>query len=119
MRSSLHTEPFLTRQRFAGSSAQKGAPTGTSSSDSSSSSGSSLSDLAQECLDAHNSFRKTHHANPLSWNTTLETAAQKWADHCVWEHSGGKVGPYGENLFAVSPVTQTQPLNATSGIGSW
>ncbi|KWU43283.1 PR-1-like protein [Rhodotorula sp. JG-1b] len=60
--------------------------------------GDSTDPFVRDCLSEHNTFRGTHHAEPLVWNTTIQTAAQKWADHCVWEHSGGKVGPYGENL---------------------
>ncbi|GAA5991891.1 hypothetical protein JCM10908_002257 [Rhodotorula pacifica] len=98
--------------------------TGTSSSPSPTSGGSSDSSssndpMIRDCLAAHNDFRATHHADALVWNTTLQAAAQKWADHCEWEHSGGKVGPYGENLFAVAPIKQTTPLDSKGGIKSW
>ncbi|KAG0658290.1 hypothetical protein C6P46_005841 [Rhodotorula mucilaginosa] len=81
--------------------------------------GDSKDPFVQDCLSEHNTFRATHHADPLVWNTTIQAAAQKWADHCVWEHSGGKVGPYGENLYALAPITQTQPLDAKAGIKAW
>ncbi|KAM5541317.1 hypothetical protein V8D89_004871 [Ganoderma adspersum] len=51
-------------------------------------------------LNAHNSFRAQHGAAPLAWNDTLASAAQSWVDKCVFQHSGGAVGPYGENLAA-------------------
>ncbi|GAA5870932.1 hypothetical protein JCM3774_003484 [Rhodotorula dairenensis] len=90
----------------------KPAPTSSSEED-------SKDPFVRKCLEEHNTFRATHHADPLIWNTTLQAAAQKWADHCVWEHSGGKVGPYGENLYAIAPVTQTQPLDPKRGIKGW
>jgi uncharacterized protein YkwD len=54
----------------------------------------------QEYLDAHNSIRAQHNAVPLAWNQTLSDAAASWAARCVFEHSGGKLGPFGENLAA-------------------
>ncbi|KAJ8294754.1 Repressed by EFG1 protein 1 [Rhodotorula toruloides] len=84
-----------------------------------SSSGGSTDPFASACLAAHNDFRATHHADPLTWNDTLAAAAEKWTKNCVWEHSGGKVGPYGENLFMVGPVDQNAQLDPKPGIGSW
>lgn len=52
----------------------------------------------QGYLDAHNSFRSQHGASDLVWSDTLASAAQQWADRCQFVHSGGTVGPYGENL---------------------
>ncbi|KAG6900055.1 hypothetical protein C0993_003541 [Termitomyces sp. T159_Od127] len=53
-------------------------------------------------LCSHNKVRAEHGADPLIWNTTLASAAQTWADGCVFQHSGGSLGPYGapENLAA-------------------
>jgi len=61
----------------------------------------SQSDI-QAYLDAHNTLRAKHHADALTWSSTLASAAATWAKRCVFEHSGGKVGPYGENLAAGS-----------------
>jgi len=36
----------------------------------------------------------------LTWSNTAAAAAQKWADNCVFQHSGGTLGPFGENLAA-------------------
>lgn len=44
-----------------------------------------------EALDTHNTFRKTHHVDELTWNDTLAASAVKWAANCVFEHSGGKL----------------------------
>jgi hypothetical protein len=46
-------------------------------------------------LDGHNTVRAQHGAAPLTWNTDLANAALKWANGCVFEHSGGSLGPYG------------------------
>jgi uncharacterized protein YkwD len=58
--------------------------------------------------------RAQHGASPLSWDNTLEAAAQKWANNCVFEHSGGKLGPFGENLAA-----GTVSLVIIQGIVGW
>jgi len=51
-------------------------------------------------LKAHNDFRAKHGARPLTWDNTLSQKAQSWANRCVFKHSGGTLGPYGENLAA-------------------
>jgi len=51
-------------------------------------------------LSAHNVVRAQHGANPLSWSDDLAAKAQQWANGCVFQHSGGSLGPYGENLAA-------------------
>ncbi|KAG6873666.1 hypothetical protein C0995_012600 [Termitomyces sp. Mi166 len=51
-------------------------------------------------LSSHNTVRAQHGAAPLAWNNTLASKAQTWANRCVFEHSGGSLGPYGENLAA-------------------
>jgi len=51
-------------------------------------------------LSAHNSVRLQHGASPLTWSSTLASAAQQWVDGCKFQHSGGSLGPYGENLAA-------------------
>ncbi|KAM5541310.1 hypothetical protein V8D89_004864 [Ganoderma adspersum] len=51
-------------------------------------------------LAAHNSFRAKHGAAAFKWNNTLAAAAQKEVNRCIFKHSGGIFGPYGENLAA-------------------
>ncbi|KAI0322086.1 CAP domain-containing protein, partial [Amylostereum chailletii] len=51
-------------------------------------------------LAAHNTFRALHGANPLSWSDNLASKAQEWANNCVFQHSGGSLGAFGENLSA-------------------
>ncbi|PIL30253.1 transporter [Ganoderma sinense ZZ0214-1] len=65
-------------------------------------------------LTAHNSVRAQHGAAALTWNETLAGAAQSWVNKCVFKHSGGSLGPYGENLAA---GTGTYPI--TSAVKSW
>ncbi|KAH9946689.1 CAP domain-containing protein [Amylocystis lapponica] len=78
----------------APSPSQSAAPT-----DPPSSGGTSQSDIDQYLSD-HNSFRAQHGAAALTWSNDLATAAQKWANGCQFKHSGGTLGPYGENLAA-------------------
>ncbi|KAI0735246.1 CAP domain-containing protein [Earliella scabrosa] len=51
-------------------------------------------------LQAHNSVRSQHGAAALSWSDDLAAKAQEWANNCVFQHSGGKLGKFGENLAA-------------------
>ncbi|TFL07388.1 PR-1-like protein [Pterulicium gracile] len=66
-----------------------------------------------EYLAGHNDVRPRHNAVPLQWSNTLAEAAQKWADRCQFQHSGGAVGPYGENLYAATGGSP--PRAATDG----
>jgi len=59
----------------------------------------SVSDINQY-LSAHNTVRAQHGAVNLIWNNTLASAGQQWANGCKFKHSGGSLGPYGENLAA-------------------
>ncbi|KAJ7130070.1 PR-1-like protein [Mycena crocata] len=54
----------------------------------------------QAYLDAHNSIRAKHGAKPLVWDNNAAEKAQQWADLCKNQHSGGTLGPLGENLAA-------------------
>ncbi|PYI03825.1 PR-1-like protein [Aspergillus sclerotiicarbonarius CBS 121057] len=55
-------------------------------------------------LNVSNTYRSAHNATNLTWNTTLTTYAQSWAEQCKWQHSHG---PYGENLAFGYPNTST------------
>ncbi|GAA5930888.1 uncharacterized protein JCM15063_002487 [Sporobolomyces koalae] len=61
--------------------------------------GSDVRDLA---LTEHNRFRALHNAPALTWSQPLADAAYKWGSRCVFQHSQGAVGPYGENLAATA-----------------
>ncbi|KAG7085363.1 hypothetical protein E1B28_002926 [Marasmius oreades] len=71
-------------------------------------------DANSDILNAHNSFRAQHGAAALQWSNTLAAAAQKWVDKCQFQHSGGAVGPYGENLAA-----GTGGFNGVAGVKLW
>ncbi|RDX50221.1 PR-1-like protein [Lentinus brumalis] len=51
-------------------------------------------------LKGHNTVRAQHGAAALTWDENLAAKAQQWANGCVFQHSGGSLGPYGENLAA-------------------
>lgn len=65
-------------------------------------------------VDAGLTFIEFLGANPLNWNATLVAAAQKWANGCQFKHSGGTLGPYGENLAALSGTN-----TISAGIKLW
>ncbi|KAJ7060793.1 CAP domain-containing protein [Mycena amicta] len=65
-------------------------------------------------LNAHNTVRAQHGAAPLTWSNNLAAAAQKWANNCQFKHSGGTLGPFGENLAAGSGQFSIQ-----QGVKSW
>ncbi|KLO11772.1 PR-1-like protein [Schizopora paradoxa] len=71
------------------------------------------SDIMQ-MLTLHNNLRATHGANPLSWDNNLASKAQQWANGCVFQHSGGTLGPFGENLAA-----GTGSFSVTSAFNAW
>lgn len=51
-------------------------------------------------LQLHNSIRSQHGAVALTWSDSLAGTGKGWADKCVFKHSGGTLGPFGENLAA-------------------
>ena len=85
-------------------------PTTISSSAAASSSSVTNSDQ-QAYLDAHNTVRALHGADPLTWSDNLESVAQSWANGCVFEHSDSQ---YGENLAA-----GTGDFTIASAVGLW
>jgi len=75
---------------------------------------SSTGSAAQMYLATHNHVRSAHAASPLTWSNTLANAAQTWANRCQTVHSGGSVGPYGENLAWGTPG-----FNQTGAVNFW
>jgi len=51
-------------------------------------------------LEFHNTIRAKHGATPLTWSNEAAGKAQQWANNCQFHHSGGSLGPFGENLAA-------------------
>ncbi|KAJ7502497.1 CAP domain-containing protein [Mycena galericulata] len=87
-------------------------PTSTSSSGSGSGSGSSGDSATYVSI--HNTERAKYGASPLVWNNTLAAAAQKWANECKGAHSGGTLGPFGENL-----AWGTGDFTIADGLQAW
>ncbi|KAJ2914240.1 hypothetical protein MD484_g6174, partial [Candolleomyces efflorescens] len=87
----------VTTQRPATTAAQ---PVTTSAPSNGGSTGSTSGGDIADYLAGHNTIRRNHGASDLTWSDELASAAQKWANNCQWKHSGGAVGPYGENLAA-------------------
>lgn len=69
----------------------------------------------QAYLSAHNAVRAQHGAAALSWSDNLASKAQKWANGCKFEHSGGSLGPFGENLAAGTGSA----YNIAAAVKSW
>jgi len=86
----------------------------TVSSSSGNGSGASDSDV-QTYLAAHNTVRAQHGASPLTWSNDAASKAQEWANNCQFKHSGGSLGPFGENLAAGTGSGYT----IDSAITSW
>ncbi|CDR87748.1 related to PRY1-strong similarity to the plant PR-1 class of pathogen related proteins [Sporisorium scitamineum] len=80
------------------SSATSTKATSTPASASTSSTGTTLSSFEQTMLSMHNADRAKHSASPLTWDTTLASAAAKWASGCKWQHTPNN--PYGQNIAA-------------------
>ncbi|BGP50609.1 hypothetical protein JCM10450v2_006528 [Rhodotorula kratochvilovae] len=100
---------------IATQSAQLPATTSTSAA----APGSTLgADIRAAVLNEHNTFRAQHAAPPLVWDQALADSAASWANRCVFQHSQGAVGPYGENL-AASAGSGVTVQTAISGIKAW
>lgn len=77
------------------------------------------SNLEREFLDAHNKYRRTHGAPPLTLSRDLCSSAQKWADHLLsiktLQHSSTN---HGENLY-YSCSSAPKKLNGNDAVDSW
>ncbi|KAG6842509.1 hypothetical protein C0991_000035 [Blastosporella zonata] len=91
------------------------AAASTAFASSSSASDSTSSSDIQAYLSGHNTVRAQHGAVALTWSDDLASAAQSWANKCVFEHSGGSLGPYGENIAAGTGSS----YNIQTAIKSW
>ncbi|XP_067431491.1 GLI pathogenesis-related 2 [Thunnus thynnus] len=78
----------------------------------------------QEFLETHNAYRAKHGAQPLTYNSELNAAAQKWADHLLqigsMKHSKTEDSEMkdGENI---SQMSSSAPLKLTGkeAVESW
>lgn len=75
--------------------------------------------LEKEFLDAHNKYRRTHGAPPLTLSRDLCNSAQVWADHLLsirtLQHSSTD---HGENLY-YSYSSAPKKLNGIDAVDSW
>ncbi|GAX42881.1 SCP-like extracellular [Tolypothrix sp. NIES-4075] len=80
-------------------------------------SGPSGGGMAQEILNAHNSYRSQVGVPPLTWSNTLASQAQEWANYLSsnrkFEHSG--TSGQGENLW----MGTSHRFSFTQMVGSW
>ncbi|KAJ7786011.1 CAP domain-containing protein, partial [Mycena metata] len=87
----------------------------SSSSSGSGSNGSRASNSdVQTYLQTHNSIRSQHGAVSVTWSNAAAEKAQEWADECKNQHSGGTLGPLGENLAA-----GTGSFSITDAVKAW
>jgi pathogenesis-related protein 1 len=76
---------------------------------------------ALSALQTHNCARKTvtPAASPaiaiLTWNSTVATAAQTWANECMFAH--GDLGGFGQNIYAAAGFTPTVSDAAVAWVG--
>ncbi|KAJ7666406.1 CAP domain-containing protein, partial [Mycena rosella] len=68
----------------------------------------------QTYLSTHNTIRSQHGAVPVTWSNAAAVKAQQWADECKNQHSGGTLGPLGENLAA-----GTGSFSITNAVKAW
>ncbi|SJL05989.1 uncharacterized protein ARMOST_09325 [Armillaria ostoyae] len=98
--STTTTKTAIESQTLVESESERTATaTATSSASASSSSSSASSSDIDAWLTAHNTVRKDHGANNLTWSDEVASTAQAYADQCNFEHSGTS---YGENLAEAS-----------------
>lgn len=64
----------------------------------------------QAMLDMHNTFRKHHQAQPLSWSAELAVGAAAQAATCTFSVDSSNVN--GVNIFATSTSSTARALNA-------
>lgn len=73
--------------------------------------------LYQEVLAIHNEKRAKHHAGPLTWDTTVAVAADRWASNCVFRHESNS--PYGENLYMSSNPSMDHKTALKDAVSRW
>jgi len=102
-----------TTANTSGTSANTNTNTGSSSSGGDNGSRASDADV-QTYLSTHNTIRSQHGAVPVTWSNAAAVKAQQWADECKNQHSGGTLGPLGENLAA-----GTGSFSITNAVKAW
>ncbi|MED6240884.1 hypothetical protein ATANTOWER_030261 [Ataeniobius toweri] len=73
----------------------------------------------KEFLESHNSYRALHHAPPLTFNSKLTAAAQKWADECLKKRRlGHSDSEDGENVYYMQSQKPIK-LTGKEAVDSW
>ncbi|XP_038065692.1 uncharacterized protein LOC119735827 [Patiria miniata] len=79
----------------------------------------------QRTVDRHNEHRKNRKASDMqhmTWDATLATMAQRWAERCVFEHGFGEnISPYesvGQNLW-LRPGDPNKPISGVIATDDW
>ncbi|XP_025422410.1 uncharacterized protein LOC112692082 isoform X2 [Sipha flava] len=77
--------------------------------------------FTQECLEAHNQYRKKHSVPPMSLNKKLCKYAEEWANYLsikgLLEHRPSS--PYGENLFCSWTSLPNHRIEGREPVDSW
>lgn len=75
----------------------------------------------ENCLKAHNEYRKKHGTPPLTLSPKLCIISQNWADHLfknqLFEHS--TIQEYGENIFNYTSTRTDRVLKGNEPVDSW
>lgn len=107
-------DDLLAQQPSTSSPSPTPTPTPSPTPSTSSGSGGVSADDIATWLSDHNSVRSQHGADDLTWSDDLSAKAQQWANGCVFQHSMGALGPYGENLAA-----GTGNYTITDAVNDW
>lgn len=93
----------------------------SSSSSSSSESSSDEEDFAEDCLKAHNDYRKKHGAQPLKLSKKLSKVAKEWCETIakkdVLQHRPNN--QYGENLYCYYSPDPKFNIKGDEAVKSW
>lgn len=78
-------------------------------------------DFQNECLLAHNEYRKKHGVPPLKLNRDMCKVSQDWANNLIkkgiLQHSNSR--DYGENLFCVKSSNPNFTTDGKEAVDSW
>ncbi|KAK4292159.1 hypothetical protein Pmani_035049 [Petrolisthes manimaculis] len=111
-------KPTSTRQPPSATSHTKHQSSSSSSSDSEDNEDS----FAQDCLKAHNDYRKKHGASPLTLSKKLNQFAKDWADNLakrdILQHRPSN-NSYGENLYVCWSSNNTTTMKGSEAVHSW
>ncbi|OBZ79217.1 Fruiting body protein SC7 [Grifola frondosa] len=102
-------QPTPTHTTTASSASKASFSSSSSSSSPSAAAAASVGDATSQSdidqyLSAHNTVRAQHGASALTWGDNLASKAQQWANGCVFQHSGGSLGPFGGRVKASTQV---------------